>query len=204
MELLSKIILFILIFSILQLLVNFISEEFLSVFGKNGFFPAIQSFVGTNTFHHLNTHGKKRKMAQAETDKQRIISDRPYVDLGLQNSYYFLNNITSYQYQGIWNNSIPTKNFQSNSGKMLVSITKNNTSIRNFIENIESYEVLYLSILMYDGSYIDHWMNFTFNIHLNKDFSKGVNSGDITIVDSEITLSRVIGEFNDQMNFTSN
>ena len=46
-------------------------------------------------------------------------------------------------------------------------------------------------------------MNFTFNLHLKKDFSKEVNTSDVIKIESEITLSRIIGEFNDHLNYSS-
>ena len=203
MELLNKIIIFIFFFSILQLIVNFLNKEIL--IGKDGYLYSLYSYFASNSFYHLKSNTNNRYLFENDSyNTLNQTNNNTIVDYGYQNTYYFLNNITSYQYHGTWNNSIPTKFFEYNTGKLIVSISKNNTSVRNFIENIEKYEVLYFTILLFDGQYIDHWMNFTFNLHLKKDFSKDLNSSEVLKIENEITLSRIIGEFNAQLNFSSN
>ena len=150
MEWINKMILFILLFSILQLIVNFLNNN--KIIENDGILNNLRSYFESNSFYHLKSNKIKRYLDKNDNN----ITSNPknnltIVDYGYQNSYYFLNNISSYQYQGIWNNSIPTNFFQYNTGKLIVSITKNNTSIRNFIENIEKNEVLYFSILIFDG-----------------------------------------------------
>ena len=203
MELFNKTILTMLFLSILQLLTNFISEDLFSVFGKEGFLEKIRYYVGSNYFHHFQDYDNKRNLNTFDYfSNTSEIFDQNVTDYGYQNSYYFLNNITSYQYIGTWK-SLLLSDFKEKTGQLLVSISKNNSSIRNFVENIENYEVLYLSILLYDGDYIDHWMNFTFNIHLAKNFSQNVNSTEEITIENAISLTRIMGEFNDQINFTS-
>lgn len=203
MELLNKIILFILIFSILQLLANFISLDVKMRVGKNSFLDNFQSIIGSNMFHHFENNSPRRRLNEEHLNLQQNSSNLS-PDYGFHNSYYFISNVTAYQYQGTWTNAIPTRRFQSNSGNMLVSMSKLSTVVR-FIENIENSEVLYVSILIYDGSYIDNWMNFTFNLHLGKGFSKDVYSKKVLSINNPFTtVSKVIGQFNDQLNFTSN
>lgn len=205
MELFKKTVLFASLFALLHYILRLSKEkDLLMIYGKGDF---INDNISNDkkSFSHFIPFESRILMTQYNASSVTNDANNFTIDYDYQNSYYFLNNISSYQYYGLWNNSIPTRNFHYNSGNLIVSITKNNTSIRNFIENIENYEVLYISILFYDGFYIDHWMNFSFNIHLEENFSAQFKELRESItIENEVTISKVVGEFNDQINFTSN
>jgi hypothetical protein len=178
-------------------------ENLVNFFSTGTLIKSISSNIKKYT-PNLNNINRKQNMIQSQDNDVYNDSDKSVIDYGYQNSYYFLNNITSYKYYGVWNNSIPIENFLYNSsGKLVVTITKNNSSIRNFIENIENYEVLSVTVLLYDGYYVDHWMKLVFNIHLEKNFSQQINKHTESIkIDNEVTLYKVVGEFNDILNVT--
>lgn len=205
MELFNKCVIFSVLFVVMHIILRHTKKkDLLKEFEEEDTIDKLKS-QHFNSLYDLINNQKRKIMSQNDTFFTLNDTNITIVDYGYQNSYYFLNNITSYQYYGSWNNSIPTRNFQYNSGNLVVSISKNNTSIRNFIENIENYEVLYISILFYDGFYIDHWMNFSFNIHFAKNFSQKIRKlSDSITLENEITISKIVGEFNDQINFTSN
>jgi len=203
MDLFKKCIIFTVFFTLIHILVKTTNEEenLVNFFSTGKLIKSISSNLKKN-IPSLNNINRKKISTQA--NDQINDSDKSIIDYELQNSYYFLNNITSYQYYGIWNNSIPIENFMYNSsGKLLVSITKNNSSIRNFIENIENYEVLSVTVLLYDGYYIDHWVKLVFNIHLGKNFSQEINKHSQYIkIENEVTVYKVVGEYNDVLNLT--
>jgi hypothetical protein len=205
MDLFKKCIIFTVFFTLIHILVKTTNEEenLVNFFSTGKLIKSISSNIKKN-IPSLNNINRKKASIQTQANDLINDSDKSIVDYEYQNSYYFLNNITSYQYYGIWNNSIPIKNFMYNSsGKLVVSITKNNSSIRNFIENIENYEVLSVTVLLYDGYYIDHWMKLVYNIHLDKNFSQGINQHSHNIkIDNEVTLYKVVGEYNDVLNIT--
>jgi len=206
MDLFKKCILFTVCFTLIHILVKTTNEEenLVNFFSTGKLIKSISSNLKKN-MPSLNSINRKKLMNRNISSETFNDSDKLLHDYGYQNSFYFLNNITSYQYNGVWNNSIPTENFLYNSsGNLYVTITKNNSSIRNFIENIENYEVLYVTMLIYDGYYVDHWMKLVFNIHLPKNFSQEIVniSQNFTIENEEIYIYKYVGEFNDQLNFT--
>ncbi len=205
MDLFKKCIIFTVFFTLIHILVKTTNEEenLVNFFSTGKLIKSISSNIKKN-IPSLNNINRKKASIQTQANDLINDSDKSIVDYEYQNSYYFLNNITSYQYYGIWNNSIPIEKFMYNSsGKLVVSITKNNSSIRNFIENIENYEVLSVTVLLYDGYYIDHWMKLVYNIHLDKNFSQGINQHSHNIkIDNEVTLYKVVGEYNDVLNIT--
>jgi len=87
--------------------------------------------------------------------------------------YYFMNNITQYEYSGRWKGSNPNNMFEQSEGAMNMEIKKNQSQeVFNLIPNIEYFRTLYFTFNAKDGDYRDNWMIFNFTLKFPKNFYK--------------------------------
>lgn len=87
--------------------------------------------------------------------------------------YYFMNNITQYEYSGKWKGCNPNNMFEQSEGAMSMEIRKNQSQqVFNVIPNIEFFRILEFTFNAKDGDYRDNWMVFNFTLKFPKDFHK--------------------------------
>lgn len=87
--------------------------------------------------------------------------------------FYFLNNITQYEYSGKWKGSNPNNMFDQGEGAMNMEIRKNSSQkVFNLIPNIEYFRILEFTFSAKDGDYRDNWMIFNFTMKFPKNFYK--------------------------------
>jgi hypothetical protein len=114
--------------------------------------------------------------------------------------YFFLNNITQYEYSGKWNGSNPNNMFEKSEGLMNIEIRKNQSShVFNLLPNIEFYRILEFTFNAKDGDYRDNWMVFNFTLKFPKNFSDNIinNLNSSMNIDKEINKK---GESNNSNN----
>jgi len=91
--------------------------------------------------------------------------------------YYFMNNITQYEYSGRWKGCNPNNMFEQAEGGMSMEIRKNQSQqVYNVIPNIQYFRILELTFNAKDGDYRDNWMVFNFTLKFPRDFNKNFMS----------------------------
>jgi hypothetical protein len=137
---------------------------------------------------YLNPFGNFRSLEEDDDNKV----------LGLVKDYEFVNNITGVIFQGKWTNlEIKNNTFERSLGKMEMKIYMN-TTIKNYIGNIEDEHSLVFFTDLNDGNYKDRWISLNFSIPLEKDFYKKISGVDpIRMSGNNITIHYQIAELFD-------
>ena len=142
-------------------------------------------------------------------------------DYKLGEVYYFMNNITLYDYSGRWKGSNPNDMFEKKEGGMMMEIRKNQShKVFNLISNIEYFRILEFTYSVKDGDYRDNWMIFNFTMKFPKNFSKNfihnedninlynissspkINKNKVILIEENVEIKYFIGELFEIKNIT--
>ena len=119
-----------------------------------------------NNNPNLNNSTSKANKSEKNPQKEKT-------DFNLGEVYYFMNNITQYEYSGRWKGCNPNNMFEQSQGAMSMQIRKNQSQqVFNVIPNIEFFRFLEFTFNAKDGDYRDNWMVFNFTMKFPKDFHK--------------------------------
>lgn len=122
------------------------------------------------------------------TNASEKITETEKIDFKLGEVYYFMNNITQYEYSGRWKGCNPNNMFEQSEGEMSMQIRKNQShQVFNVIPNIEFFRILEFTFNAKDGDYRDNWMVFNFTMKFPKNFHKNFITKDQQIKENNRT-----------------